>query len=649
MLNVIRNTLQLKGVAEQQVIQGLDTFGIRSTTDLDGKITSVNENFCRISKYARSELIGCNHRILNSGTHPKEFYKKFWQTILSGNSWRGEICNRAKDGALYWLDAMVFPVLDRRGRVSNFIFYGFDITERRLAQAELYSKQEQLRIVLASSEVGVWDWDLLTNQVRFDEIWCRQLGLDHAKVEMNFNTWHERVHPEDLEYSLERVRLHIEGESDQFENVHRLRHQNGSWLWILAKGKIIERDASGKPTRFVGTHLDVSRAKEVELQYKRSLDENKAILRSAKFSIITTDKSGLITGFNDEAERILGYRADDVIGKLSLDSLHDQEELAKAAKHISDEFGKEMTVGFSIFIHMVKMNALENRQWTYIGNDGWRTQVRLNLSALFDEHRNVSGYMGIAQDITEEIAANELIEQQRVKLIASAKMASLGEMAAGIAHEVNNPISIIAGTANLLLQNIELKKTLNTEALKKKLDIIVKSAFRVAEIIVSMKALSRAEGSQPKQNLALEPIINEVLNLCRERFRVSGVNLLVDLAPNLTVYGTSLGLLQVLTNLLNNAYDAVEPLGEKWVKIEARINQNGKIEILVIDSGRGIPPEVRPRLSQPFFSTKEVGKGTGLGLSISKQIISGFGGQLYLDSSADNTTFVIVLDGGATC
>jgi PAS domain S-box-containing protein len=370
-------------------------------------------------------------------------------------------------------------------------------------------------------------------------------------------------------------------------------------------------------------------------------EKNAAILRSSKFAIIATDLKGTIFTFNREAERVLGYSADELIGKKTPEIFHDRSEVVKVAEELSKEFNEDIKPGFGAFVYKAAKGSFDDRQWTFITKDGNKVQVQLNISALHNAHGDVCGYLGTAKDLTHELELQEVIETQKIKLISSAKMVSLGEVAAGIAHEINNPISIVTGRAGLLLEMMEMGRDIPLAKMKDSLQQIMKHAFRASKIVMGLKALSRNAEGDPFVRSSVAAVANDSLELIKEKFKNHGVGLQIDFV-DADFLGRGVQISQVLTNLLNNSFDAVSILDDKWVRIDSKVDEN-KIRISVTDSGLGIPKAVQLKLMQPFFTTKEIGKGTGLGLSISRQIAQEHGGNFYLDSHSKNTRFVLEL------
>lgn len=232
------------------------------------------------------------------------------------------------------------------------------------------------------------------------------------------------------------------------------------------------------------------------------------------------------------------------------------------------------------------------------------------------------------------------LDHQKAITLESSRLSALGEMAGGIAHEINTPlatIKLIASQAKFQIQD-------DIPDLDKVVDGLVRidrTVDRVAKIIRGLKSFSRDGSHDEFETVPLYSIIEDTVSLCSERFRLHGVTFNVSpVVIELSIDCRSVQLCQVLLNLLNNAYDAIEGLSEKWIKLEV-LELNQMIEIRVMDSGKGLAPEVVGKIFDPFFTTKAIGKGTGMGLSISHGIIKGHGGRLFLDLRLSNTCFVI--------
>jgi C4-dicarboxylate-specific signal transduction histidine kinase len=251
----------------------------------------------------------------------------------------------------------------------------------------------------------------------------------------------------------------------------------------------------------------------------------------------------------------------------------------------------------------------------------------------------------VVEDITAQKLAEEKIKHQEAQMITTAKMSALGEMAAGIAHEINNPLAIISASAERLHFLVELEKLSPEKAceLSRK---ITGTVGRIAKIISGLRSFARQGAKDQFNAVHVQTIVDDTLSFCQERLRHASIQLNVRIEPpDLAIMCRPAEISQVLLNLLNNAHDALHDQPVREIEIGAAIISDAT-EIWVKDSGSGIPPEVRSKIMQPFFTTKDIGKGTGLGLSISSGIAAAHGGSLRLDESSPQTRFVVRLPAG---
>ncbi|MBA2404657.1 MAG: GHKL domain-containing protein [Bdellovibrionales bacterium] len=251
------------------------------------------------------------------------------------------------------------------------------------------------------------------------------------------------------------------------------------------------------------------------------------------------------------------------------------------------------------------------------------------------------GAVVVAIPMDELIETRKKIKDQEAKSFYTSKLISLGEMAAGIAHEINNPLAIIMGCSDQILRVLK-KPELQLDRVETLTQKIQSTVERISLIIKSLRILSRNGEKDPYLSFRIDSLLAPSIEISRQRF--SEVNIKLDIIlPEHVIhcYGQEIQLSQVMMNLLSNAFDAASEGQEpRWVRLE--IKSEGKfIDILVQDSGLGIASENKDKIMNPFFTTKAINKGTGLGLSISKSIIEQHGGSLTLDETSTNTTFIM--------
>lgn len=385
---------------------------------------------------------------------------------------------------------------------------------------------------------------------------------------------------------------------------------------------------------------NLSRASEAQL--KKAFEWNKAGIDSSPLLMISLDENTLIREMNATAEKMLGYETAELAGKTSPLMFYDPAEVRAFTRKMEVELGYSITLGREFMDALFKLGLHRASEWTQISRDGKRYTVVNATSEIRDEKGKVTGYLQTMEDVTELKAKEKLLAEQEMKIVASSRMASLGEMAAGIAHEINNPLAIINGHAGVLRKQL-LQKGLGEDAdIVKKVDAIESVVQRIAKIIKGLRTFARETDSRDDEWITVEALLEETLSFSRERFRADGVELITRVPADLKIKCQPHQISQVILNLLNNALDAVQNSRNKSVIIEA-ISHPGGVEISVSDSGSGIPYDLRSRIMQPFFTTKEVGKGVGLGLSISQGIIHSHNGKFYLDENSARTRFVIWL------
>lgn len=366
--------------------------------------------------------------------------------------------------------------------------------------------------------------------------------------------------------------------------------------------------------------IDISEMKNARLSALRERQRFDSLIEGIERSanLVFTNTNGIITYANDRFCKLTGFSRDELIGK--------SHRIMNSGAHAST------------FFKFLWETILSGDVWTgEICNkrrDGSLFWMETTIIPLFDSNGNIEQFLAVRFDVSER----KTIEQ---KLTNSAKLASLGEMAGGIAHEINNPLTVIAGSA-LSIEDLLKSDPTDKLAIRARTVKIMQYVDRISRIIRGMKSFTRSSDHDKMNAYSARSIIEDTLDMCTDKFNNRGIPITTEGALDVELRCRPTEIAQILVNLLNNSYDSVSGSTSPWVKIEVA-RRAEQLEIRVTDSGRGIPPEIARQIFQPFFTTKAAGKGTGLGLSISKGIAEQHGGKFYLDLNHPNTSFVLTL------
>lgn len=382
------------------------------------------------------------------------------------------------------------------------------------------------------------------------------------------------------------------------------------------------------------TEQDVSRQ-----QLKKIERWNSALLDSTSFFIISTEVNGIISTINDSAQKALQYSEAEVMGKINPGIFHLSSEVVSKAEELTKIYGRPINPGFDVFVTKALIEGFDCNEWTYVRKDGTQFPVKLTVTPIFDELNNLVGFVGVGEDLTDQKLLAKTVEDQKIQFVHNAKMTSLGEMAGGVAHEINTPLTVILNKAKNAKRSI-LNADMKIEEVIRDLDKIESTSLKIAKIVNGLKRFSRNADRDQKLSTSLLNIIEDTLELCQEKIKFGQIKIEFKGNWDIFIACKASQISQVFLNLISNSIDAIENLEAKWIELKIE-NNDDQVFITLKDSGKGIDFAVVQKLMQPFFTTKEVGKGTGLGLSISKGIIEDHGGTISYVSDESHTTFLL--------
>ena len=376
-------------------------------------------------------------------------------------------------------------------------------------------------------------------------------------------------------------------------------------------------------------------------QIEKSASFQNAILQSSSYAIIATDVDGLITMFNPAAEDLLGYKASDFIGKETPEQFHVQAEMVSRAEELSKEMHEKIEPGFDVFTYKATLFGKEESTWTYVHRNGTHISVKLSVTGLFDEHNNIIGFLGIAYDLTEQLAYEKIIRQEKVK----AEQATLAksQFLANMSHEIRTPLNGVQGALQILKG-----KALDAE-LASLVNIALGSMKSLALLVNDILDISKVEAG--KIQLSTNAFrLDEMLNTLYQEFehtaKTKGIQYSLDnRLQHKSWIGDDLRIKQILTNLISNAVKFTE---QGNVSIVVEENDKHGLKFTVKDTGIGMEKSGLEVLFNRFEQadksiTRKFG-GSGLGMAISKSLIDLMGGTIDVKSEINiGTTFEVYL------
>lgn len=570
----------------------IDTFeDLLFSVSNDGKILTINRSFADLLNVSFADVVGRSlEEFFDLPEASDRMALQNWlPRFIQRRRWTGVVRARVKKtGTLRYFDCVLHAIV-RDDIVHGISGFARDVTKERESETRFTELFQTLRegVYLASAD------DRITE---VNPALAQMLGYENKEDLLNREIASLYRKPEDRAEEQERL-----GELG-FLRAHEitLKHRQDGHDVVAVHTTAAIRDPAGKFVRYQGTFVDVTEQREMERRLHREQEFAGRLMDSFPDLVIALDTDGRYTFVSPQVFEILGYRPEELIGK-RMGGRTDPADRTAMLDMFDDLIQNRLSEG-----------QIEYR--TQNKNGAWRV-FRASARPLHDETGRINGVIASARDITEQ----QRLQQQ---LIQSERLAAMGQMIAGVAHELNNPLTAILGVTELLRDQAA------DETACRQLDLAHRQARRAAHIVQSLLVFSRP--STPRSTLLhLPDLLQRTLQLHEHSLRANHIH--VDLAarPDLpTVLGDSNQLTQVFLNLIVNAEQAIHEVRERGT-LRIRLGVVGeRVLITFQDDGVGIRRELLPRIFDPFFTTKRPGRGTGLGLSICMAIIREHNGDI---------------------
>jgi PAS domain S-box-containing protein len=598
----------------------LDEHAIVAMTDPQGRITFVNDKFCAISKYSREELLGQDHRLINSAYHPTEFIRGLWTTITHGKVWHGEIKNRAKDGSFYWVDTTIVPFLNEQGKPRQYVAIRADITERKQAEEAVRANEARYRTLFEHAPDGILIADPGSRYLDANASMCRMLGYTRDEL--------IGLHASDI-VSQKEIQ-HIE---PALSVIKARSAYHREWQFRRKDGSVFEAEviATAMPDgNLLGMVRDITERKRAEEAAALLV----AIVESSDDAIIGKDLQGIVTSWNAGAEKEFGYSASEMIGQ-SITRLIPPEL----------QEGEEKILG-----KIERGERVRPYETQRVRKDGSIFDVSLTLSAIKDAAGQIVGASKVVHDITDHKKAEEKIrqlnaglEQRVIERTAELEAANkeLEAFSYSVSHDLRAPLRAVDGFSQAVLEDFGPQLP---EEGRHYLETIRQGAQKMGALIddlLTFSRLSRAPLNKTEVNTG--SLVRDVLEELDPMQAGRKIDLRIGELPPCA--GDPALLRQVWINLLSNAFKYSQKREAAVVEIGCEVKPEGDV-FFVRDNGTGFDMRYADKLFGVFnrLHRAEDYEGTGVGLAIVQRIIHRHGGRVWADAVVNRgATFYFTL------
>ena len=502
-----------------------------------------------------------------------------------------------------WWETALHPVRDASGHIFRIIGTTNEVTERRQNVLKTRELRDRYEATIEAAQIGTWDWNVQTGAVILNKRWFTMLGYRPEELApVSMQTWVERAHPDDYKASMGMVEKLFNGETNYYEFESRLKHKNGTWVWVHVRGSLLSRTPDGKPLRMFGTNIDITERKLTEHALQESEKSFRVMFeKHSAVKLVIEPGSGKIINANQAAADFYGWSLDELRG------MNIQQITQLTPEELKSNLEKAKTS---------KQNEFQVR---HKRADGLQRDIELFSNNIEIDGKNI--LYAIIHDITDRKQAAE--ESDRLK----------AAFLANISHEIRTPMNGILGFSELFKE-----PDLTGEEKEEYIDLIHQSGLRMLNLINDLMDISKIDAREVKLQItetSANKLLREVEAFFKPAAKKKGVELrcTMALSDNDSFMTTDcLKLNQIITNLIQNALKFT-------TKGSIDFGYNKKkagLEFFVIDTGRGIPADKKEKIFERFQqvdnSLTRAHEGAGLGLSISKAYVEMLGGTIHVES-----------------
>ena len=571
----------------------------------------------------------------------EEKWKKIHQACLAGAvHHEDETAYTNSDGNIQWLTWDIRPWYVSPGKIGGLLIYTLDITTSKEKEKEKLRIEKILDKTNQVARIGTWEVNLLKGKILWSTVTCEIHEVPHdyePNLETAINFFMEGESRDKIEKAVNNA---IE-KGIPYDVEVELITAKGNSCWTRAIGQA--EMVNGQCERLYGVFHDINDSKVSENALNKANGELNAIFNVSPISIIGTDLNGLITHFNKGAENLLQYSANEMIGKQTPEIIHLREEVEKHGKDLSDLFGKTIS-GFDVFVEHARRDSFESTEWTYVRKDGSSFPAQLITTAIKDKNGSISGFLGVATDITERVNNRKnLIEAKENLEVLTQKLTNQNRQLADFAHITSHNLRSPVGNLRTLSKFYkEAEDEEERSELFEKFEIVIGHLSSTLNTLVEV-IQTREQSNKVTQELSFEKILTKTQEIISSQITQSGAIIKSDFSKAPAVHYNDIYLDSIFLNLISNAikYRSEERTPE--IYLESKI-ENGRTMFMVTDNGLGIDMQKHGHklfgLNKVFHHHPEA---KGVGLYMTKIQIEAMGGSIVASSKVgEGSTFTVI-------